>query len=229
MFQHCDLVLQQKLLERQGVVCWHIVLVKNPWAVLPHFRSSSHPFMKVCQNLLVADLVNGLTFRHPIHMNNSSAVEENDHHCFKFGFALPCFLLPRWTGALPVFRLVLTFWAVLKKTTIYHKLLRSLKSLGLFSVLKNVSTNVLSNFLLFRREESQHHLWTHFFHVEIVSKICRTVSLSILINSATARMLRWRLCRTISQTFLMLASVFDVLGRPGRWSSPVSFLPSLNL
>jgi len=26
----------------------------------------------------------------------------------------------------------------------------------------------------------------------------------------------------------MLASVFDVLGRLGRWSSPISFLPSLN-
>jgi len=169
MFQHGDLVLRQKLLDRQGVVCWHIVLVKNPWAILPHFRSSSsHPFMKVCQNLLVVDLVNSLTFRHPIHMNNSSVVEENDHHCSKFGFALPYFLLPWWTGALPVFGLVLTFWVILKNTMIYHKLLHSLKSLGLFSDLKNVSTNVLSNFLLFRSEESRHHLWTHFFHVEIV-------------------------------------------------------------
>ena len=55
----------------QGVVCWRIILVKNPWAILPHFRSSSsHRFTKVCQNLLVVDLVNGLTFRHPIHVNN---------------------------------------------------------------------------------------------------------------------------------------------------------------
>ena len=37
-----------------------------------------------------------------------------------------------------------------------------------FSVLKNVSTNVHSNFLLFRSEESRHHLRTHFFRVEIV-------------------------------------------------------------
>ena len=37
----------------------------------PHFRSP-HPFTKVCQNLLVVDLVNGLTFRHPIHVNNPS-------------------------------------------------------------------------------------------------------------------------------------------------------------
>jgi len=77
MFQHSDLVLHQKLLDRQGVVCRHVVLVKNPWAFLPHFMSSSsHPFMKVCQNFLVVDLVNGLTFRHPIHMNYLSDVEK---------------------------------------------------------------------------------------------------------------------------------------------------------
>ena len=60
-----------------GGVCWCVVLVKNPWAVLPHFRSSSsHLFTKVCQNLLVVDLVNRLTFRHPIHVNNPSDVKK---------------------------------------------------------------------------------------------------------------------------------------------------------
>ena len=91
-------------------------LRENPWAILPYFRSpSSHPFTKVCQNLLVVDLVNGLTFRHPIHVNNPSHVEKNNHHCFKFGFSLPCFLLPWSTGALPVHGLALTFWVALKK------------------------------------------------------------------------------------------------------------------
>jgi hypothetical protein len=42
----------------------------------PFFRSSSHPFMKGCQNLLVVDLVNGQTFRHPTHMNNPLDVEK---------------------------------------------------------------------------------------------------------------------------------------------------------
>jgi len=32
--------------------------------------------MQICQNLLVVDLVNGLTFRHPIHVNNSSDVKK---------------------------------------------------------------------------------------------------------------------------------------------------------
>jgi hypothetical protein len=29
MFQHWDLVLRQKCLDRQCVVCWHVVMVKN--------------------------------------------------------------------------------------------------------------------------------------------------------------------------------------------------------
>jgi len=84
--------------------------------------------------------------------------------CFKFGFAPPCLVnwgcSSPWIGAY--------FLGCIEKTMIRHKLLHSLKSLGLFNVLKNVSTNVLSNFLLFTSEESRHHLRTHFFHVEIV-------------------------------------------------------------
>ena len=126
----------------QGVVRRCVVLVNNPWAVLSHFRSSSsssssslspsfsspsppsssssfsssHPFTKVCQNLLVVDLVNGLTFRHPIHVNNPSKVKKRkDHNCLKFGFDMLCFLLPWWTVALPAHGLALTFWVVLKK------------------------------------------------------------------------------------------------------------------
>ena len=142
MFQQGDLVLRQKRLDRQGFVCRRVVLVKNPWAALPHFRpSSSHPFTKFCQNLLVVDLVNGLTFRHQFHVNNPSDVEKNDHHCFKFGFALPCFLLPWWTGALPVYGLVLTFWVVLKKTMIHHRLLCSVKCLGRFRCFEECQHN----------------------------------------------------------------------------------------
>ena len=54
-----------------------------------------------------------------------------------------------------------------------------------------------------------------FFILKLLCKICRTVSSSMLINSAAAQLLRRRLCQTISPTFLMLASVFHVLGRPG--------------
>ena len=106
-----------KISWQTGVVCRRFGLVNNLRAVLPYFRpsSSSHPFTKFCQNLLVVDPVSGLTFRHQIHVNNPSDLERNDHHCFKFGFALPCFILSWWTGVLPVHGLVLTFRVVLKK------------------------------------------------------------------------------------------------------------------
>ena len=60
------------------------------------------------------------------------------------------------------------FVGCIEKTVIHRKLLRSLKLLVVFNVLKNVSTNVHSNFLLFRGEESRHYLQAHVFHVEIV-------------------------------------------------------------
>ena len=51
-------------------------LGEEPMSCSSHFRSSSsHPFTEVCQNILVVDLVNGLTFRHPIYVNNPLDVE----------------------------------------------------------------------------------------------------------------------------------------------------------
>ena len=60
------------------------------------------------------------------------------------------------------------FLGRIEKIMINHKFLCSLKDLGRFNVLKNVSTNVHSNFLLIRSEESRYHLRTRFFLVEIV-------------------------------------------------------------
>ena len=52
-------------------------LVEEPTSYSSTFQDFfSHPFTKVCQNLLVVDLGNGLTFRQPIHMNNPSDVEK---------------------------------------------------------------------------------------------------------------------------------------------------------
>jgi hypothetical protein len=39
---------------------------------------SSHPFMTGCKHLLIVDLVNGLTFRHPINVNNPSDIGKSD-------------------------------------------------------------------------------------------------------------------------------------------------------
>ena len=158
-------------------MCWRVVLVKNPWAVLPHFRSS-HPFTKVCQNLLVEDLVNSLTVRHPVHVNNPSNVEKNYRRCFKSGVTLPCFILPWWTGALPVHGLALTFWFVLKKAMIHHKLLRSLKCLGRFQSFEECQHKCSSEFPFVPEWGVSAPSSNTFFMLKLLCKICRTVSLS---------------------------------------------------
>jgi len=139
MFQHGDLVLRQKRLDRQGILCRCVVLVKNPWAVLPHFKSSSHPLTRVRQNLLVVDLVNGLTFRHPIHVNNPSDVggrgdiiiASNLNCC-----AVLCFAFVNWGSSSAWIGAY--FLSRTEKTMIHYKLLRSLKIWVVFSVLKNL-------------------------------------------------------------------------------------------
>ena len=160
-------------------------LCEEPMSRLPHFRSSSsssHPFTKVCQNLLVVDLVNGLTFRHPIHVNNPSDVEKNYHNCFKFGFALPCFLLPWWTGALPVHGLALTLWVVLKKNMIHHKLLRSLKSLCRFQCFEACQHKCSFEFpFVQERGVSAPPSNTLFFMLKLLCK--QNLSNSLLVNA----------------------------------------------
>jgi len=112
MFQHGDLVLRQECLDRQGVVCRRVVLVKIPWDVLPHFRSSScHPFTKFCQNLVV-DLVNGSQSTWTIPRMSG---EKKITIALNFGFVPPWFLWPWWTGAPPMHGLARAFWVVLKK------------------------------------------------------------------------------------------------------------------
>ena len=164
MFHQGDLVLRQKHLDRQGVECRRIVSVKNPWAVLPHFRSSSHPFIKVCQNLLVVDLGNGLTFRHPVHVNNPSDVKKKKKIIIALNLDLLCrafFCL----GELGLFQCM--DWRLLSgsiwKTVIQHKLFCSLKSLGRFQCSEECQHKCSFEFPFFMSEESRHH-----FHVEIV-------------------------------------------------------------
>ena len=122
------------------------------------------------------------------------------------------------------------FLGHIEKTMIHPKLLRSLKSFGRFQCFE-VGQHKCSFELPFVQEwgVSAPSLNTLFIMLKLLCKICQTVSLSMLINSATARMLRRRFCRTISPTLSMFASDFFVLRRPGRWSSPISSHPYLKL
>ena len=133
MFQRSDLVLRQKHLDRQGDVCWRVVLVKNPLAILPQFRSSfssSRPFTKVCRNLVV-DLVNGLTFRHPIHVNNPPDVWKTISVALNLDLLCHAFFCHVELGLFQC-----TDWRLLSgsywKNMIHHKLLSSVENLGCF-------------------------------------------------------------------------------------------------
>ena len=124
----------------------------------------------VCQNLLVVDLVNGLTFRHPIHVNNHSDVGgKNDHHALNLDLLCRAFFCLVELGSSSAWIDAYFLGCIEKKNQDSSQVITFSKSLGLFNGLKNVSTNVHSNFLLFRSEESRHHLRPHFFHVEIVT------------------------------------------------------------
>jgi len=229
MFQQGDRVLRQKYLDRQGVVCRHVVLVKNPWAALPHFRSS-HSFTKVCQNLHVVDLLNSLTFRHLIHMNNPSDVEKK-----KIIIALNLDLLCCAFFCLSELGLFQCIdWRLLSgsywKNHDSSQVIMFSKTFDSFSMFWRMSAQMFIWISFCSGVRSLSTIFKHpFFTLKLLCKICQTVSLSKVINSATARMFRQRFCQTISPTFSTLVPVFDVLGRPGHWSSPISSLPSFNL
>ena len=106
-----------------------------------------------------------------------------------------------------------SYW---KETMIHHKLLHSLKSVGYFQCFEE-SAQMSIRISFCSGVRSIGTIFEHtFFMLKLLCKICRTVSLSVLINSATSWMRRWWFCWTVSPTFSMLASVFDVLGWPRR-------------
>ena len=201
-------------------------LVKNPWAVLPHFRSSYHPFTKVCQNLLVVDLVNSLTFRHPIHANNPSDVEKTIIIALNLDLLCHAFFC---LGELELFQCM--DWCLLSgsywKNHDSSQVITFSKKFGSFSMFWRMSAQMFIQIFFCSGVRSLSTIFEHiFFMLKLLCKICRAAALSKSTNSATAWMLRRQFCRTISLTFSMLASVFDVLGWLGRRSSPISSLPS---
>jgi len=95
------------------------------------------------------------------------------------------------------------------------------KKFGSFSMFWRMSTQMFIRISFCSGVRSLGTIFEHtFFMLELLCKICQTIFLSMLINSATAQMPRRQFCRTISPTFSMLVSVFYVLGWLGHWSSP---------
>jgi hypothetical protein len=61
---------------------------------------ASHPFTKGRQNLLIVDLVNGLTFRHPVNVNSPADIEKTFIIALKFDLLFHAFVfLVTWNSS----------------------------------------------------------------------------------------------------------------------------------
>jgi len=77
MLHHWNVVFRQIPLHRERVGCWGVVVMKNPWGILPHVWSpSSHTFTEGRQNIFIINLIDSLTFRHRINVDNPPDIEK---------------------------------------------------------------------------------------------------------------------------------------------------------
>jgi len=120
------------------------------------------------QNIVIINLIDSLTFRLSINVDNPPDIEKNNHHCFEFGLAHALFLLPRGLGALPMHGLSLSLWIILKNPSFVTRnyVLEEIRII--FNVFKSVSTAIHSMFLLLGGKDFWHHFCTHLFHAQIV-------------------------------------------------------------
>ena len=151
-------------------------------------------------------------------------MKKNNHHCFEFGLAHPCFLLSPWTGTFQCMdsRLVsVSYW----KNRHSSQVITFSKTFGSFSIFSRISTQMLNRVSFCSRMSSFGTIFAKtFFICKFSYKIFRTVSLSMFTDSVIARILRHRFFRTISRIFSTLPSVFDVRGRSGQGSSLITSL-----
>ena len=120
------------------------------------------------------------------------------------------------------------FLGCIEKSMIHHKSLCSVKSLDCFQCFEECQHKCSFEFPFVQEwgvsAPSSNTLFSCWnCYAKSVERFL------VNVNSATVRMLRWRFCRTISRSFLILASVFYVLGQQGCWLSLTPSLPFLNL
>ena len=174
MFQHGDLVLRQKRLDRQGLVCLRVVLVKNPFHSSGLLLTRLWRFVKTWLTVLSSGTKSTWTIPRMSRKTIIIALDL-DLLCRAF-FCLGELGLHCMDCRL----LCVSYWKKPWFITSYYVLYNVWV---VFNALKNVSTNINSNFLLFRSEESRHHLRAHFFSCwNCYVKVCRTVSFSMSIN-----------------------------------------------
>jgi len=158
--------------------------------------------MECRQNIFIINLIDCLTFRHPINVDNPPAIEKNNHNCFEFGLAHARFLLPRGLGALLMHGLSLSLWIILKNSSFVTRnyVLEEIRII--LNVFKGFITAIHSMFLLLGGKFFFGTTLAHtFFMPRSSCKICLTLSLLMLVSSEIARMLSRLSPRTILATF----------------------------
>lgn len=80
-----------------------VVLMENPWFLLPQFGSFfPYSFSEFSKHLSVVMSINNLTFRKLVNVHNPMNVEKNYHHRFEFRFAHLNFFCFSWDWTLPM-------------------------------------------------------------------------------------------------------------------------------
>lgn len=148
MWQHRNVAFCQKLLHRQRILSWCVVLVKNP---APCFLS--HSSTEGSQSWQIIDPLNYFTFRSPIDMNNASNMGENDR-CFEFRLVLAFLILDQTE-----------FFHIMDRRLVsesYWKINVSLHARLLIDVFEDAIAYFHSLVFLFLTENFSHNFRAHF-------------------------------------------------------------------
>jgi len=104
----CDnAVVDEKLMRYESLVRGSIVIVEQPVARAPQFRSfSSNVLPQMAKNIAVELGIHGLAFGGKFKVHNPSNVEKHDEHALGRAAALPRLLRSWGSWALPLRRLL---------------------------------------------------------------------------------------------------------------------------
>jgi len=102
--QKCDnIVVGEKLAHYESSVRGYIVIMEQPIAQVPQFRSfSSNVLLQTAKNTAVEPGVHGLAFGGKFMVHNPPNVEKHDEHALGCTAALPCLLWSWGSWALPL-------------------------------------------------------------------------------------------------------------------------------
>ena len=170
----------------------------------------------ISSKLNVILLIYHLAAGYPLCHHNTLDFKENNQHGLELGTTHACiFCSWRWRW-LPLHWLSLGFWIIHKYPNFITSNYRIPQIWFILNAMQKVQTHFLPTFFLFVWQQFWNNFSQTFLMFSSSLRIHRTLSLSKLTSSATARKPRLRSFRITSHTFSMLSLVSVVHGWPGR-------------